>query len=55
MEEPQPVPETPKEPLAKWTEAVKQTPAKKKKKPGKNELTGLGIIKEEGNFIITFL
>jgi len=32
-----------------------QTQPKKKKKLGRNELTGLGIIKEEGNFIITFL
>ena len=35
------------------------TPAKKekkqkKKKPGRNELTGLGIIKEYGDFIISF-
>ena len=40
--------------LATWTDKLK-APAKKKKKPGKNELSGLGIIKEEGNFIVTFL
>jgi hypothetical protein len=32
-----------------------QSMIKKKKKLGRNELSGLGIVKEEGNFIITFL
>lgn len=32
-----------------------QPPPKKKGKPGRKELTGLGIRKEKGNFIMSFL
>lgn len=33
---------------------AKKEKKQKKKKPGRNELTGLGIIKEYGDFIISF-
>lgn len=33
---------------------LKKEKKQKKKKPGRNELTGLGIIKEYGDFIISF-
>lgn len=41
-------------PPAPPTAPAKKEKKQKKKKPGRNELTGLGIIKEYGDFIISF-